>query len=155
MKKKLKVILASDHAGFDLKEKIKEYLRANHYEVEDVGTHSNKSVNWAEYGAKAAGMVSKNPDTTRGIIVCGSGIGMSMVSNKFKGVRSALCQTQYSAKMSRQHNNANVLNIGARVVSEKRALRIVEVWLKTEFQGGRHKDRLDYLQNQIEKNNFT
>lgn len=155
MEKNFKIILASDHAAFDLKEKIREYLQENGYDVKDMGTHSRDSVNWAEYGSKAAKLVSADPDNTRGIILCGSGIGMSMVSNKYKNVRSALCHTQYSARMSRQHNNANVLNIGARVISEKRALRIVEVWLNTGFQGGRHQDRLNYLKNQVEKNNFT
>jgi len=150
----MNIYMASDHAGFLLKEEIKTYLRENKYKVIDVGTDSTKSVNWAEFGARAAKDVSDNYDNSIGIIICGSGIGMSIVSNKFKYVRAALCRDEYDAEMARKHNNANILNLGARVTETKKALSIVKKFLKTEFEGGRHQDRLDFLQNMVEDNNF-
>ncbi|NIM10702.1 MAG: ribose 5-phosphate isomerase B [Candidatus Aminicenantes bacterium] len=150
----MQIFLASDHAGFELKEEVKQYLLNKNFTVEDMGTGSAESVNWAEYGAKAAKKVSEDPENARGIIICGSGIGMSMVSNKFRNVRAALCNDEYAAEMSRKHNNANVLNMGARVIDKEKALKIVEVWLNTEFEGGRHQKRLDYLHQTVEKENF-
>jgi ribose 5-phosphate isomerase B len=146
--------MASDHAAFDMKEEIKRHLVEKGYPVEDMGTCSTDSVNWAEYGAKAAAKVSENPEQAKGIILCGSGIGMSMVSNKFKNVRAALCNDIYAAEMSRKHNNANVLNMGARVIDKDSALEIVDTWLNTSFEGGRHQVRLDFLNNDVERNNF-
>ncbi len=152
--KTFKLYLASDHAAFELKEVIKRHLLDRHYQVADLGAHSLESVNWAEYGAKAAEKVSNDPESSRGIIICGSGIGMSIVSNKFKHVRAALCNDEYAAEMSRKHNDANVLNMGSRVVDKETALKIVDIWLETEFEGGRHQLRLDYLHQIVEKNNF-
>jgi ribose 5-phosphate isomerase B len=148
------IYLASDHAGFELKEKVKKYLLDNNFTIEDMGTHSDESVNWSEYGAEAAQKVSEDPGNTKGIIICGSGIGMSMVSNKFKNVRAALCHDLHAAEMSRKHNNANVLNMGARVIDTKTALEIVDKWLHTEFEGGRHQKRIDYLHRVVERMNF-
>lgn len=148
------IYLAADHAAYELKEIIKKHLVEQGFRVEDMGSHSAESVNWAEYGAKAAQRVSQDPEDARGIIVCGSGIGMSMVSNKFKGVRAALCNDVYAAEMSRRHNNANVLNMGARVIEKELALKIVDTWLDTPFEGGRHQKRLDYLHDVVESNNF-
>ena len=150
-----KIYLASDHAGFELKEKLKNYLQEQGYDftIEDMGTYSTESASWAEYGAKAAQKVSEDPENSKGIVVCGSGIGMSMVSNKFKNVRAALCNDEYSAEMSRKHNNANVLNMGAKVIDLKTAQKIVDKWLHTEFEGGRHQKRLDDL-HQVEQNSF-
>ena len=151
----MKIYLASDHAGFVLKNEIKKFLRQNNYFIEDLGTHSTElPVNWAEVGARAAKKVSQDPSNSRGIIICGSGLGMSMVSNKFKNVRAALCNDEYTAEMSKKHNDANVLNLGARVISTEKAIKIVDVWLNTEFEGGRHKIRLDYLLNTVERKNF-
>ena len=150
----MKIYLSSDHAAFDLKAEIYRHLQEKGYSVEDMGPETDDSVNWAEYGAKAAAKVSAQPDRCRGIIICGSGIGMSIVSNKFKNVRAALCNEPYMAEMSRKHNNANVLNIGARVVDSKKALEIVDIWLNTDFEGGRHQNRLDYLNRNVEENNF-
>lgn len=147
------IYLASDHAGFKLKEEVEKYLRDNRFHVEDMGTHTADSVSWAEYGAKAAAKVSEDPENSKGIIICGSGIGMSMVSNKFKHVRAALCHDENDAEMSRKHNNANVLNMGERVTDTDTALKIVDKWLHTEFEGGRHQTRLDHL-NKLEQNNF-
>ena len=151
----MKIYLASDHAGFELKEKIKNHLLQINHTVEDMGTHSPlEPVNWAEYGALAAQKVSENPSETRAIIICGTGLGMSMVSNKFKNVRAALCNDEYTAEMSRRHNNANVLNLGARILKVKKALKIVDIWLKAEFEGGRHQIRLNHLHHIIEQKNF-
>jgi len=150
----MKIYLASDHAGFELKQIVIGYLEEKGYEYEDMGTFSKDSVNWAEYGAIAARKVSENYKNSKGIIICGSGMGMSMVSNKFKNVRAALCNDLYSAEMSRKHNNANVLNMGGRVVGKDLALKIVDVWLNTDFEGGRHQKRLDYLSNEVEEINF-
>lgn len=149
----MRIYLASDHAAFELKEAVKQHLLAQGLTVEDKGTHSAESANWAEYGAAAAKEVSKDPENARGIIVCGSGIGMSMISNKFKNVRAALCHDEHAAEMTRKHNNANVLNMGARVIDIETGLKIVDTWLHTEFEGGRHQKRLDYLQ-QVEQSNF-
>jgi len=150
-----KIYLAADHAGFELKEALKNYLQEQGYDftIEDMGTYSTESVSWAEYGAKAAKKVSEDPENSKGIVVCGSGIGMSMVSNKFKNVRAALCNDEYSAEMSRKHNNANVLNMGGRMIDLKMAQKIVDKWLHTEFEGGRHQNRLDDL-HQVEQNSF-
>ncbi len=150
----MKIIVASDHAGFKLKMHVKKYLEDKGYSVKDMGTFSEERSNWAEYGAKAAKIVSNDPGNSLGIIICGSGIGMSMVSNKFKNVRAALCNDEYSAEMSRKHNNANVLNMGARIVSEEKAEKIVDVWLSTPFEGGRHAVRLEFMADKIENINF-
>lgn len=147
------IYLASDHAAFMLKEIIKKYLLDNNLNVEDMGPESAEPVSWVEYGAKAAEKISANPENSKGILLCGSGLGMSIVANKFKHVRSALCNDLYTAEMSRKHNNANVLNMGARVIAPELALRIVEKWLNTEFEGNRHQQRLDQL-NKTEEKNF-
>ena len=140
----MKLVIAADHAGFALKEKISEYLRSQKYSVEDCGAFSADPANWAVYGARAAAMVSADPENTVGILVCGSGIGMSIVANKFKNVRAALCRDEQDARTARGHNNANVLALGARVTDAEKALRIVDVFLHTPFEGGRHQVRLDY-----------
>lgn len=150
----MKICLASDHAGFRLKERVREYLLGKKYEVEDMGTYSEEPVSWSEYGAKAARRVSRDPDQTRGVIVCGSGIGMSIVSNKFRGVRAALCHTVSAAEMSRRHNNANVLNMGSRIIDETTALNILETWLNTAFDGKRHQERLNFLHDVVENETF-
>jgi len=147
----MNLVIASDHAGFELKEKIREYLRLQEFAVEDCGAYSAAPANWAEFGAKAAARVSADPENTIGILICGSGIGMSIVANKFKNVRAALCRDEHDASTARSHNNANVLTLGARVVSTEKALQIVRVFLNTAFEGGRHQVRLDYLHNDVEK----
>jgi ribose 5-phosphate isomerase B len=150
----MKVILASDHAGFEMKEAIKRHLLATHVAIEDVGTQSTDSVSWVEYGAKAARLVSEHPDEYKGILVCGTGGGMSIVANKFRHVRAILANDPAIAVMGRKHNNANVLNLGGRVVDETTALHIVDAFLQTDFEGGRHQTRLDYLADVVEAGNF-
>jgi ribose 5-phosphate isomerase B len=148
------LVIAADHAGFELKEKIRENLRLQGYAVDDCGVYSNDAANWVEYGAKAAEKVSVDPENKVGIMICGSGIGMSIVANKFKNVRAALCHDENDARTARSHNDANVLTLGARVVDTEKALQIVHVFLHTVFAGGRHQVRLDYLRNNVENKIF-
>jgi ribose 5-phosphate isomerase B len=150
----MKLVIASDHAGFALKEQIREFLQEQGYALKDYGSYSDEATNWAMYGARAAAAVSADPDTTMGILVCGSGIGMSIVANKFRHVRAALCRDENDAKTARGHNNANVLALGARVTDPATALRIVDVFLETEFEGGRHQERLDFLSHDVEDGNL-
>jgi ribose 5-phosphate isomerase B len=148
---KTNLVVASDHAGFELKERIKAHLAQQGRGVDDLGAYSAEPANWAEYGARGAASVSADPDHTVGILICGSGIGMSIVANKFPGVRAALCHDENTARLARGHNNANVLALGARVLDAGAALRIVDVFLETPFEGGRHQARLDYLRDSVEK----
>lgn len=136
------IVIGSDHAAYDLKEKIKSFLVENSIEVEDVGCYSENSVDYPDYGIKVASMVSSGR-FSRGILLCGTGIGMSMVANKFPRVRAALCSDLFCAAMSRRHNDANILVLGARVIGDVLALEIVKVWMETSFDGGRHFRRLE------------
>lgn len=142
MENKTPIVIGSDHAGYALKELVKDYLTALNIEVEDCGTYSEESVDYADFGIAVASKVSSG-DFQRGILVCGTGLGMSMVANRFKYVRAALCNDIFSAMMSRQHNDSNILVLGGRVIGVELAKEIVQVWLKTPFEGGRHKSRVD------------
>lgn len=142
MENKTPIVIGSDHAGYALKELVKDYLTALNIEVEDCGTYSEESVDYADFGIAVASKVSSG-DFQRGILVCGTGLGMSMVANRFKYVRAALCNDIFSAMMSRQHNDSNILVLGGRVIGVELAKEIVQVWLKTSFEGGRHKSRID------------
>lgn len=135
------IIIGSDHAAFELKEKVKKYLSGKGYPVEDAGTFSEQSVNYVDYGRKVARAVAEKR-FSRGILMCGSGLGMSIVANRFKGVRAALCSDLFSAKMSRLHNDANILVMGGRIIGDILAYELVDVWLETGFEGGRHLDRI-------------
>ena len=145
----MKVALGSDHAGFRLKERIKEFLISKGHEVIDFGTTDGESTHYPLFAKEVALAVQKG-EADRGILVCGTGIGMSIAANKFKGVRAALCLNEYMARMSRLHNDANVLCLGDRVLGEDLALSIVEVWLNTPFEGGRHQKRIELISS-IEK----
>ena len=141
-KKKIKrVLLASDHAGFKLKDKIKRFLIKKGNTVLDLGTKNRNSVDYPDY-AHLLSKKMKNNKSQFGILICGSGIGMDMAANKHKNIRAALCYNTKSTKLSRQHNNANVMTIGARLIKEKTALMCVSTFLKTEFVGGRHIKRI-------------
>ncbi|WP_020586827.1 ribose 5-phosphate isomerase B [Desulfobacter curvatus] len=144
MEKDKKIIIGSDHAAFELKEKIKDLLTGLGYEVEDAGTYSTDSVNYADYGKKVSKAVSDGT-FSRGILLCGTGLGMSMQANRFKGVRAALCSDIFSVRMSRQHNDANILVMGGRLVGDILAFELVKEWLATPFEGGRHLDRIRSL----------
>jgi ribose 5-phosphate isomerase B len=149
MNGKAKIAIASDHAGLDLKVKIIKFLQETGQPVSDLGTHNRDSVDYPDYGIPVAQAVSEGK-IERGILICGTGIGMSIVANKFPGVRAALCYDPFTAKVSRLHNDANVLVLGERVLEEKTALEIVRLWLATGFDGGRHERRLAKI-NEIEK----
>ena len=140
----MKIAIGADHAGFYLKEKIKEFLQSKGYEVIDMGTHSTESVHYPDFAKKVALAVQRG-EADRGILVCGTGIGMSITANKFKGIRAALCTNEYMARMSRRHNDANVLCLGERVLGVELALSIVEAWLEEEFEGGRHEARVKLI----------
>ncbi len=141
-KDKVRIIIGSDHAAYDLKEKVKVFLIDKHIHIEDVGSYSKDSVDYPDYGIKVAAEVSSGK-FERGILMCGTGIGMSMVANKFPHVRAALCTDLFSAMMSRRHNNSNILVMGGRVIGDILALEIVKTWLETPFEGGRHQERLE------------
>ncbi len=145
----MKIAIGSDHAGFRLKEKIKEYLLSKGYEVLDFGTNSTNSTHYPIFAKEVAKAVQEKK-ADYGILICGSGIGMSITANKFPGIRAALCVNEYMARMSRMHNDANVLCLGDRVVGDELALSIVEAWLSTGFEGGRHKERIKLIE-EIEK----
>ncbi|MEG0874414.1 MAG: ribose 5-phosphate isomerase B [Clostridiales bacterium] len=140
----MKIVIGSDHAGFELKKIVTEYLTENGVEVEDLGPYSNERVDYPIYGQKVGEAVSLGT-VNKGIVICGSGIGISIAANKVKGVRAALCSEPLSAKLAREHNDANVLAMGARIIGEAMALEIVETFLHTEFKGGRHQKRIDLL----------
>lgn len=140
----MKIALGSDHGGYRLKEAIKKYLSDQNIAYEDLGTNSTESVDYPEFGLKVAEAVVSGA-CDRGILCCGTGIGISISANKVPGVRCAVVTETYSAKMSREHNNANVLALGERVVGIGLALEIVEVWLNTEFAGDRHARRVNML----------
>lgn len=140
----LKIAIGSDHGGFDLKTRIKGFLEEQGIEYIDYGTYTKESVDYPEFGRRVSeAVVSKEVD--RGIVICGTGIGISIAANKVKGIRCALCNDSFSARMSMEHNNANVLALGGRVLGEDLAIEIVSVWLKSEFQGGRHERRINLI----------
>ena len=144
-KKKMNISLGSDHAGFKEKEKIKEYLKSKGFNVFDKGTFSKDSVDYPEYG-HAVGISVQSNESEKGIVFCGSGIGVSIAANKVKGVRAALCHTVEHAKMSRLHNDANILAVGARLTDFNIIINIVDTWLNTNFEGGRHLKRVNKIE---------
>jgi ribose 5-phosphate isomerase B len=137
-----RIIIGCDHAAFRLKEILKTALEAQGIAVSDVGTHSEDSMDYPDTGKTVAEKVSTG-EFERGILICGTGLGMSMVANKYAHVRAALCNDVFSAAMSRRHNNANILVMGGRVIGDVLALEILRTWLDTAFEGGRHQRRLD------------
>ncbi len=140
----MRIALGSDHGGFQLKEEISQHLQNQGIEVLDCGTNSTDSVDYPRYGL-AVGQALLNGQAELGIIICGTGQGISMAANKLPGIRAAVCTETYSARMTREHNNANVLALGGRITGVGLALDIVDVFLKTEFAGGRHSKRLDLI----------
>lgn len=142
----MKIALASDHAAFAMKEFIKSILQNKNIEYKDFGTHSEESCDYPDYGKPAAESVASG-ECDRGIFVCGTGLGMSMVANKVKGIRATLCHNEFTAEMSRKHNDSNVLVVGARVIDNEMAERILNIWLETEFERGRHQRRVDKIED--------
>jgi len=143
---KTPIIIGSDHAAYQMKEKIKTYIIEIGVDIEDVGAYSEDSVDYPDFGIKVASSISKGK-FKRGILLCGTGIGMSMVANKFPHVRAALCNDLFSAGMSRRHNNSNILVMGGRVIGETLAMEILKAWLETPFDGGRHQLRIEKFDN--------
>lgn len=129
--------IGNDHGGYELKRRIVEYLKAQGYRVHDVGSHSTEIVRYPHYAAKVAGAVARG-EAERGILICSTGIGMSIMANKFKGVRAALCTSTYMARMTRAHNDANILCLGGKTTGEFEALDMIEAWLTTGYDSGRH-----------------
>jgi ribose 5-phosphate isomerase B len=148
----MKVVVGSDHAGFELKEQVKAVLVEKGYAVIDVGTESPASVDYPDFGIKAATLVGRG-EADRGVLVCGTGIGMSVVANKVKGVRAALISDLYAAIQSRKHLDANILVLGGRVIGKDLAAEITRVWLDTPFEGGRHQKRIEKIEH-YEKDNL-
>lgn len=144
-----KIVIGSDHAGFEDKEKIKRQLDALGVEYEDVGTNSKESVDYPIFAGKVAEMVSSG-EAEQGILVCGSGNGMQIAANKFRGVRAALAWNEETARLARQHNDANVLSVPARMISPEEAAKVVESFLEAKFEGGRHARRVEEI-SKLEK----
>jgi ribose 5-phosphate isomerase B len=140
----MKIAIASDHAGFGLKNRILRYLAEKRVETVDFGTDNRDSVDYPDYAIEVAESVSKGK-LERGILICGTGIGMSITANKFPGVRAALCHNAATAEAGRRHNDANILVLGERVLDEETAVQIVRIWLETDFEAGRHQRRLDKI----------
>ena len=138
----MKIVIGCDHAAFRLKETVKRYLTEQGVQVDDVGAFDETSVDYPRIGIQVASQVSEGK-YERGILMCGTGLGMSMVANRFAHVRAALCNDLFSAGMSRRHNDANILVMGGRVIGDVLALEIVKTWLETSFEGNRHQARLD------------
>ncbi len=143
MSKREKIIIGSDHGGFELKNAVILHVKQMGFEVDDAGCDSSGSCDYPVYAKKVSEKVAGGEG--RGILLCGTGIGMSIAANRNSKVRAALCLNEYMARMSRMHNNANILVLGARVLGTGLALEIIDVWLKTEFEGGRHQKRVDML----------
>ena len=142
----MKIAIASDHAGFEYKEAIREWLSTRGHEVKDFGTFSNQSVDYPDFIRPAAEAVARG-EFERGIVLGGSGNGEAIVANKVRGVRCGLCWNEESARLNRQHNDGNVLSLGQRMMSREQALRIVEIWLTTPFEGGRHLARIGKIES--------
>jgi len=138
------IVIGCDHAGFELKSKIINHLLEKGFDVEDMGCYSEDSIDYADYAHPVAFKVEDNSDVT-GILICGSGNGINMTANKHQGVRSALCWTPEISKLAREHNDANILTLPGRFVSEELALEIVDVFFSTEFEGGRHLNRINKI----------
>ncbi len=141
-----KLVIASDHAGFELKESLKEYLTQSGHAINDLGPKNGDSVDYPDYGVRLAQAVATR-EADRGVVMCGTGVGMSIVVNRFPEIRGTLCSDVYTARLCREHNDSNVLVLGARVVGMGLAEEILDTWLKTPFEGGRHQRRLDKIKD--------
>jgi len=147
------IAIGSDHAGFQLKEHVKQWLQEIGIEARDFGTYDEESTDYPDYGAKVAHAVSTG-QYDYGIVICATGIGMSIVTNKFKGIRAALCASEYVTEYSRLHNDANILVLGGRTTAPDVAKRLLHIWLKTPFEGGRHLRRINKIEKLPESQNI-
>lgn len=141
---KEKFVIASDHGGYVLKNELYEYLKEKGYDITDYGTNSKDSCDYPYFAKKVAAAILNN-EFDRGILICGTGIGMQIAANRFKGIRAAAVSDTYSAKMTRKHNNSNILTMGQRVVGSGLAKEILDTWLNTDFDGGRHLERIKMI----------
>lgn len=141
---KVIIPIGADHAGFQLKEHVKAHLEAKGYEVKDFGCYSEESIDYPDYAHPVASMVEEN-ENMLGIVICGSGNGINMTANKHQGIRSALCWKKEIAELARQHNNANVIALPARFITEEEGIEMVDVFLATAFEGGRHQNRVNKI----------
>ena len=140
----MRIVLGSDHGGLEMKTAVREMLQKRGITVQDLGTDNGDSVDYPDFGVKVAASVAKK-EADLGILVCGTGIGMSIVANKFPGVRAALATDEFMAQMAKEHNDANILVLGGRVLTEDLACSMVNVWLDSGYEGGRHQKRLDKI----------
>ena len=140
----MRVVLGADHGGYELKEAIRTHLETQGFEVQDLGTYSTDSVDYPKYGFAVGHAILKG-EADLGIAICGTGLGISIAANKIPGIRAVVCTETFSARMAREHNNANVLALGGRVTGVGLALDVVDIFLKTEFAGGRHARRVDLI----------
>ena len=148
----MKIAIGNDHVGFELKEVLLEVLKQRNIEVIDCGTYDTDRVDYPVYGEKVAKLVASG-EVEKGILICGTGIGISIAANKVKGIRAATCSEPYSAKLSKQHNDSNIIAMGSRVVGKEVAKIILNVWLDAEFEQGRHESRIELIK-EIEENNL-
>jgi ribose 5-phosphate isomerase B len=139
-----RILIGSDHAGFALKQLVVDYLTRGSYEVLDVGCRTESSCDYPDFAQELCRRIVAG-EADRGILICGTGLGMSIAANRFPGIRAALCTTEFHARMSRQHNDANVLVLGGRITGTELALAILKTWMETPFEGGRHQRRLDLI----------
>ncbi len=142
----MKVAIGSDHGGFELKEKIKIYLKSKDFEIIDVGTHSTESVDYPDYAKKVVESIQSG-ESAKGILICGTGIGISIAANKFKGIRAALIYNDEAAKLSIEHNNSNIFVAGGRTMNHDDVLNWLMIWFNSKFQGGRHERRIEKINN--------
>ena len=140
----MKLVIGNDHAAVELKNEIKAYLEEKGHEVINIGTDTHDSCNYPEYGEKAGRMVAAG-EVDGGVLICGTGVGISLAANKVKGVRACVCSEPYSARLSKQHNNSNIIAFGARVIGVEMAKMIVDEWVNAKYEGGRHQVRVDML----------
>lgn len=141
----MKIAIGCDHGGLELKKVIISFLEKNNYEYKDFGTYNSDSVDYPLIAKEVANNVADG-NFERGILICGSGLGVAITANKVKGIRAVTCHDTYSARMSRAHNNANILTMGARVIGPDLACDVVKIWLETNFEGGRHQKRVDMIE---------
>lgn len=149
-KEKMSIAIASDHGGYELKEDLKKFLLERGEDLLDLGTNTDGKVDYPDYGRKVAEMVSRG-EVDKGILICGTGIGMSIVANKFPGIRAALVTNEFMARMAKEHNDANILVLGGRVTDNENSRKMVETWLSAKFTGERHQRRLEKIK-EIERN---
>jgi ribose 5-phosphate isomerase B len=148
------IAIGSDHAAYEFKEEIKKFLEEKGYEYKDFGTYSPERVDYPVFGEKVARAVASG-ECEKGLLFCGTGVGISIAANKVKGIRAVVCSEPYTAKLSREHNDTNILAVGARVVGIELAKMIIEIWLTTPFEGGRHAGRVEMLNNRKRQTSRT